>query len=239
MPRWKPKPIWEGEDVFIIGGGRSLVRDGFDWNLLRHEHVIGCNTAYVHGPDICDVCIFGDHKWLRHHEKKREFHAYIDRGGFVVTNCSQLQRSVVPWLHIMGRVSRGLDRDALGWNTNTGASAINLALLMGAKNIYLLGFDMQLVDGKPNWHSDLIDKPNPAVYERMMVSFGYVKRSLLDKFPGRQVFNVTKDSKLDTFQKLEFDEFWKERKSHGEFRCRDGASCDDANSVGCGAGSAA
>ena len=60
-----PKPKWQGQDAYIIGGGPSL-RD-FDWELLRGLNTIGCNDAYKLGEAFCKVCIFGDSKWFYHH----------------------------------------------------------------------------------------------------------------------------------------------------------------------------
>jgi hypothetical protein len=213
MPRWTPEPVWEGQDVFVIGGGDSLRT--FDFERLRNEKTVGCNNAYLRGPEICNVCIFGDEKWFKHHLQKpgKALERYA-RTAILVTNASQLQGAREPWLKIMGRQSKGLHTDSLGWNTNTGASALNLALLLGGQRIFLLGFDMQLSkDGKPNYHDDLIDRPDPAVYARMIEAFGKVKRDWVAKFHTREIINVTNDSKLPFFPKVNADEFWRQRTS--------------------------
>lgn len=66
--RWVPDKIWDGLECFIIGGGRSL-KEGFDFDKLIGEKTIGCNDAYKLGPKICNICIFGDKKWLDVHKK--------------------------------------------------------------------------------------------------------------------------------------------------------------------------
>jgi len=205
MPRWIPEKIWNGQDVFIIGGGSSLER--FDWNLLKNENTIGCNDAFRHGEEICKICIFGDIKWFMSFE--RELAHYK---GIVFTNSSQLQETKVPWLWTMTRRGMGLYKDALGWNGNTGASAINLALLLGAKRIFLLGFDMHLSQGnKANWHQNRLNKPNKNIYSKFLKGFGKLVVDLKKKFPDVQVINVTNDSSLDLFPKIDVDKFWKER----------------------------
>ncbi len=206
MPRWIPEKKWEGQEVFIIGGGDSLKT--FDWDLLKPQLTIGCNDAYLHGPDICKLCIFGDIKWYEAHKKQLS-----EYKGVVFTNVGQLAKSRDPWLWWLERESKGVHENALGWNWNTGAAAINLAVILGAKNIYLLGFDMKLgPDGNANWHVNNLDKPDPAVYDKFREGFVSVDKQLKEKYPLVRVFNVTDDSDLETFIKLPVKEFWSGRK---------------------------
>ena len=209
MPRWIPVKSWDGEDAFIIGGGDSL--KSFDWNLLKSENTIGCNDAFKHGVDVCKVCIFGDVKWFKAFEL--ELHHYK---GTVFTNATALYRTRLDWLWVMKRQPLGLYNDALGWNYNTGASAVNLALLLGAKRIFLLGFDMQLSkDGKINWHVNKLDKPKAVVkvFPDFLKGFKKLAIDLKTKFPGVEVINITDDSKLNEFPKVGVKEFWEKRKA--------------------------
>lgn len=214
MPEWIPEPIWQDEEVFIIGGGSSL-RD-FDWLLLRDEHTIGCNQAFRLGPEICDVCIFCDIKFIfRDNNPRKGFYDELERfPNPVVTNNNVLGKRKIPWLKYMPRKVRGLGRTSLGYNKNTGAAAINLALLMGAKIVYLLGFDMFLdKQGRPNWHDKLLDKPCEKTYVQMLEPFDkYIKKDLETMFPECRVINVTKNSNLNTFPKVDPYIFWLNRK---------------------------
>ena len=145
MPRWIPKTKWKGEEVFVIGGGDSL--RGFNWGLLKDELTIGCNDAFRLGKEVCKICIFGDAPWFRRNEKE-----LAKFEGVVFTNSSQLLNTRLPWLWTTPRKSKGLSDRAIAWNDNTGAAAVNLALLLGAKRIFLLGFDMRASErGKTNW----------------------------------------------------------------------------------------
>ena len=216
MPEWMPEKIWKGQEAFIIGGGPSL-RD-FDWSLLRGKNTIGCNNAFRLGPDICKICLFVDRKFIFSDRKRKREGFYKELSKFpnwVVTNDRQLQTCKEPWLKWMPRKTKGLHYDALGYNKNCGASAINLALLLGATTIYLLGIDMHLDgEGNPNWHTHLIDKPDSSVYKRMLTLFNCISDDLPKKFPGCKVFNVNKNSDLNVFPKLDPDIFWKERSEH-------------------------
>ena len=215
MPRWVPEKIWNDQDCIILGGGNSLRT--FDWSLLKSENTIGCNTAFVHGPDVCKICIFGDLRWWK--EYQFELSKYSDKGGVVFTNCVQLFASRLPWLWTLTRENRGLHTNALGWNGNTGASAINLAILLGAKRVYLLGFDMQHVDGRSNWHNKILD-PNavrPFVYPQFCTQFKWVVKDWKEKFSNVEIYNVTESSGLsqDLIPWLSPKTFWAERVKNG------------------------
>lgn len=192
---WRPEPIWDEQDAYIIGGGTSLKT--FDFALLKDKNTIGCNSAFILGVDICKVVCFGDYKWWLHYKKELESYT-----GMVVSNSPRAVR--IPNTGILGmkRFTRGLGTDSLGWNGNTGAAAVNLALIFGAKRIFLLGFDMKLdKKGEANWYNKRYEKEKAEVYKRFLKGFDYVARDLPVKFPGREVINLTEDSNLKVFPK--------------------------------------
>lgn len=206
MPHWRPEETWKDKDVFIIGGGQSL-EEGFDWSLLEDELTIGCNDAYILGEKICKICIFGDPKWFRKHQDN-----LLKYKGVLFTNARHLYHAKFDWLWTMPRKPKGLYADALGWNSSTGATAVNLALILGAQRVYLLGFDMHLSkDGRPNWHKNLISRPSKSVYEEFIEGFTRVSIDLKKKFSGREIINVTDNSDLDVFPKVGCKQFWEER----------------------------
>lgn len=192
---WDPRNFWKNEDVVIIGGGTSL--RGFNWELLKPYNVIGCNSAFRLGVEICKVCVFGDAKFYD------KFSAQLSQfAGIVVTNCPHDRAHREPWIRFLKRRPRGLFDDGvhLGWNGNTGALAINLALCMGAKRVFLLGYDMTPdEEHKPNWHDYQIEKLNPVVYEKFLNGFDCISAQLGKVFPGREVYNVTTESNLTCF----------------------------------------
>lgn len=220
MPMWKPSTIWSNLDAFVLGGGSSL--RGFDWSLLVGERVVGCNQAFRLGAAVCKFVVFCDRKVMYERDKRPRAGFYgamakYAETGTLVTTDPMLRTAREQWLKWMPRKSSGLHRDALGFNCNTGMSALNLALLLGATTVYLLGFDMHLDGaGRPNWHDNVIDNPNAAVYGRMIRYCGQVARDLPRVFPGCQVYNVTDDSALDAFPKVAVDTFWKDRRRESD-----------------------
>jgi hypothetical protein len=201
MPLWNPKPIWKKRDAFIIGGGPSLSK--FNWDSLKGRATIGCNSAYTLGPEICNICIFGDKKWFDKFQKDLSKFK-----GLVVTNCTSLMDIDIPWLLKIQREPAGLHTNRLGWNGNTGASAINLALILGVKRIFLLGFDMKLGEGNnPNWHDRIIEKPKAEVYSRFIGGFKDVVMDWKAKFSDREIINLTPGTALEAFPKADIASF--------------------------------
>ena len=184
MPEWTPSQIWPGEDAYVIGGGDSLF--AFDWELIRGLNTVGCNSRYTLGADLCKVTVFGDKTWWDSIGKK----GTEDYGGMVVCACPKLKDDPTPWLLKMKQNDvAGLGRSALGWHGNTGSLAINLALILGAKRVFLLGFDM--------------DREYHRQFCKQMI---YIPMTLPEMFPGCEIWNVTDDSKMELFPTVSLEE---------------------------------
>ncbi len=200
MPHWNPEQMWKGQDAYIIGGGPSLKT--FDWELIRERNTIGCNSAFSIGHEFCKITIFGDFEWWDRIGRK----GTEEYGGIVVGSSPRLHSTKCPWLRTMPRAeTQGLSTTALCWAGNTGALAINLALILGAQRVFLLGFDMKLSPkGKANWH-DLRYEPDDLgnVYGRFNLQLEkQVCRSLPKVFPGREIFNVNDHSHMNCFPEI-------------------------------------
>jgi hypothetical protein len=109
----------------------------------------------------------------------------------------------------MRRIKNGFGTgDTLGWNYSTGAEAINLAITLGAVNIYLLGFDLVRIGGKSHWHEHNLTVTGRDSFERFKKGF----RELAVEVKARSnasVFNVTDGtSGLDCFGTCDWREFY-------------------------------
>lgn len=200
---WKPDKEWDGQDAYLIGGGASL--RGFDFRRLEGRNTIGCNDAFRYGPSIIKYTLFGDASWWH----KNKF--ALEKAGMPIITCApSLQTLNAPWLRIMKRQKVGLhEGHLLGWNYSTGGSAINLALTLGAKRIYLLGFDVCLVDGKSHWHDGLrTGLTRDSVFERFIRGFKCIAEHLELPQWDAEVFHVIDgESKLPWFTKMTHLEF--------------------------------
>lgn len=195
MPTWwTPHREWEGTDVFVIGGGPSL--RGFDWSLLHGRHTIGCNDAFRLGSDVCRVVFFSDAGF---YERAKDDLARFP--GLVVSHCPRLVVKPPPFVKLLPRMPSGLFEHCIGFGKNSGCGAVNLALLMGASRVFLLGFDCKVSpEGTTHWHDhNRTAKPNPQLYPRFLDGWRDVSRDLPRVFPGRQVINLGPDSAIPFF----------------------------------------
>ncbi len=204
---WIYSKPWKDETTYIIGGGSSLC--DFEWSRLHGKHTIGCNDAYKLGVEVCEICIFGDFSWWKHHGESME-----EYKGFVVTNVDALNNGLnnkPPWVHFMERLPVGLHKKELGWNGNTGASALNLAIILGATTIYLLGFDIGIRKGKTNWHNDVIHPQ--AVLPTSYVLFSQKWEGVvtaLKSYKNVNVVNLNKHDTIPGIKKMSIKDHWKE-----------------------------
>jgi hypothetical protein len=198
---WTPTPEWQGQDAYIIGGGSSL--SSFPFASLTGKNTIGCNDAFRLGPGVVKICIFGDASFF--HQHKWELQKF---SGKVVTCAPSLIPYKIGWLLQMDREKDGLcEGHALAWNYSTGAAAVNLAVILGATQIFLLGFDMgKRGDGKSHWHTHRNKVIPDEAYNRFIRGFHTLHASLC-RFPHIHVYNVTDGtSKLPVFDKITFGE---------------------------------
>jgi hypothetical protein len=204
---WVPEREWDGEDVYVLGGGPSLRI--FDWDRIRSRKVIGCNGAYLLGSQVVDIVVFGDVNWWKTIGCEGTKHF----GGRVVGSTPNLLRPV-PWLLQMTRQQYGLGAPGLGrlaWNRNTGSLGINLALLLGARRVYLLGFDMSLsARGEANWHDERCEPARAEVYARFRAGFAFLASALPETFPGVEVVNLHASATLPMFPTQPLDRHFAE-----------------------------
>lgn len=198
MPKTSPLPNWAGQDVFLIGGGRSLRY--FDFSQLKYRNTIGCNQAFELGPEICKISFFGDFRfWEAYKDRLADF------AGWVATNYQA--PPLAPWVKHFRRQDEGLAGDSVAWNANSGAAIINLALILGARRVFCLGYDCcGGAEGTNHWHGRAIEQQTPQHYARFLEGFSSVAQSLPALFPGREVWNVTEGgSRLEAFPCCSFE----------------------------------
>jgi hypothetical protein len=168
--------------------------------------VLGCNVAFYFGSKLVPITIFGDAAFLKQHREGLEH--YVEHGGIVVTNSNLVKKPTPPWLKVMKKHRQGLGIDGLGWNGNTGASAINLALLFGANPIYHLGYDMR----EGNFHNAYSSVTSSSSYARFLKGMDSVAKDLPRLFPGKRVINLEDGtSVLNVFPKESLKKHFEER----------------------------
>jgi len=139
--------MWAGKRAFIVGGGKGL--KGFPFEKLKGEHVIAVNRAHECG--VAEIIVSGDRMWVSISApeegvtgeipvvyaqrpdvkcKKKERRFVYDKFPVHVVNCCVSPRL---WGTTFAEgVSQGC----------SGIRAANLACILGASPVYLLGIDM-------------------------------------------------------------------------------------------------
>ena len=157
----RPGMFSDAPRVIVLGGGPSL--KDLDPELLRGQVVIGCNRASEAFPSSMAITIDGRfHDWLLSGKIEKDESAasvakqkWIDYKGLKIFSPNPGQLS--PWDDLAT-----LDRseaphpptlDSIGLSTNTGHAAMMLAWALGAKSIWLFGFEMGVgPDGTQEHH---------------------------------------------------------------------------------------
>lgn len=204
---------WDGRRAFVIGSGPSM--KGFDLNLLRKELTIGCNEEYLWGPTIGlaqdpritqgdgipgRVPLFKNPAWLRGDHVPVYFHGHPD-----VPLPADVPDEVyrVNSAHSKDRPFRWGQslQEGLYYGANVGMAAINLAEILGADPIYLLGFDARWEDSSTHHHGKYpkewtLDKEvdRKAVYGRWIKEFRKIAALV-----RARVINLNPDSAVDAF----------------------------------------
>ncbi len=233
---WKVPRMWEGGDVWIIGGGPSVTAQ-FDipdevvqkvlsgasplsvyspyMEAIHDKHVIGVNVAFMLG-DWIDMVFFGDGGFFQRYKLQ-----LAKFPGLKVT-CHN-GASGDKWVKFLGRDGRkprgiSTSPNLVSWNSNSGAAAISVAAWSGAKRIILLGFDMSLSgQNRQHWHNiygrgvfDPKDhkKMRKLPFQRHLRGFAAIKEDA-NKM-GIEIINASPRSAIQEFRKVTVKELLNE-----------------------------
>lgn len=205
---------WEGRRAFVVGSGPSL--RGFDFSLLRNELWIGCNEEYRHAPTIAlvqDPRLFaGDGSpeitpysrnpaWTGGPHIPVYFKGHPDRQDYEApdtafqVNSAHSREAPFRWGQTL--------EEGLYYGANVGMAAINLAEILGADPIYLLGFDARTDDQRTHHHDSYPDswkldraEDRAVVYRRWHAAFRKIATMVRSR-----IINLNPDSGIDAFRK--------------------------------------
>ncbi len=221
---WRVPTIWEDGRCFIIGGGtsmprqfgvpESIIQDVYNGKLgveayspylsaIHSEKTIAVNMAYKIG-DWTGVVFWGDGGFW---DKQKP--GLLDYKGLRCTCMPRLDEKYLPVVKKLTRDPRkmvGLSfrNDILVWNRNSGGGAINLATLFGAKQIVLLGFDMNLDPNKnQHWHKFYSSNPKTvsATFKMHLKCFPAIAEDASKL--GVEILNASPDSSITCFKKVQ------------------------------------
>lgn len=161
MSRWsRSEPEHERpQHTILIAGGRSVLE--FDQHIVRNELVkrclvVGVNDAAVHAK--VDVALSMDRLWT-----EARWRNVTDRDVHLVARMAALKNvplhyRITPFACDHKSTTMSTEQIKTGFvlnGTNSGMCAMNYAFHVKPRNVWLLGFDMQRVEGEPaHWYPD-------------------------------------------------------------------------------------
>jgi hypothetical protein len=185
---------WQGQTAVILASGHSLryLSSAAIYAAHARAKVIAVNSSAL-SHDLWHAAYGGDFMWWKTH-----INALPKRDGLWTCDRSAAERWGLSWVKGVNKLGLG-HGPHIHTNGNSGAQAVNLAYLFGARRILLLGFDMKLgPNGEKHHHPD---HPSPCVqsqtFEEWIRKFGILAEEL--KAAGCEVINCTPDSALKCF----------------------------------------
>jgi hypothetical protein len=177
---------------FIVATGASLTQD--DVNYIKGKGtIIVINNAFKLAP-FADILYACDVVWWEAYEKDlinwngKKMSIFYDQNGCIKWECNT-------------RLN-GLGEEVIHTGGNSGYQAINLAYLLGAKEIILLGYDMKQTNGLRHFHGQhkrgLRNNDN---YPQWIKHMGILANDL--KAKGIKVINCTRSTALECYEKQE------------------------------------
>jgi hypothetical protein len=190
---------FEGETIYIIGGGPSL--KNFDFRQLRGARTIAINKAILFHPGA-DVLYWTDirfYTWYKNEIDNYKGLKFTIKGGSQYTNDIKVLKKGKAY---------GLETDnqTLAHGNNSGYAAINLAYHLGARRVILLGFDMASDGVDSHFHDGYPTKsPQDRMYQdKFIPGFKQLNSELRDS--GVMVLNASPYSKLTVFPKITLEQ---------------------------------
>ena len=185
------------DNCFIIGGGPSINDVNFD--LIKDEYIIAVNEAFRLGT-FSNIWYFSDSDIFKNHRK--EIDAWPNR----VVSCAGVTKhhKKIEYYERCRQHTICFEPGKLAFpsrGANSGATAINLAIREGFERIILLGYDMQQVNGKYNYHDYYKKAPRPDIYERFLEVFIKIAAEATV-----EIINATPNSALHCFPKVALED---------------------------------
>lgn len=137
-----PEGFLKGKDCVIVGSGASLKE--FNFNALSDKFIIALNHSIYFFDS--HACLFIDRKFLKDDNQKaiqflKGYKGMIFTAWRSKYHLMPKKSNKVHYFSLNIRNEKKEYYNGLYCGKSSGLCAINLALIMEAKNIYLLGFD--------------------------------------------------------------------------------------------------
>lgn len=204
---------------FIIGGGESVKL--LDLSRLENEIVITINLGFLCYPksklnymmdsDLVDRIKSGVLNTRHNVEVDRLWREY---SGYKIYLCPIETKKFDSDIYVINRfreidISYDLNRGIHGAD-NSGYGALMLSIVLGCKEIYLLGYDMKAVN-QTHWHKGYDDR-NIDIFNSKLSEYCNNIKAIAPRLKndGIKVYNCSNNSNLHCFDYKEFNEVFNE-----------------------------
>lgn len=209
---------------FLLGGGPSLSL--FNYSKLKDHFTIGINKIFkVFSPNIiyCMDTKFYTYIYLPKERKLAGDYNLLEQWKNCPSQKMFLSHATDPLVRKKSSIFKEEDKitliprirsrtvsldikQGIYPGSNSGFGAMMLAIAMGYKEIYLLGYDMKTTEGKTHFHNGYINQ-TVLSQSRHLEQFRKQFDSFADtiKKAGIQVINLNPDSALTCFEKRSID----------------------------------
>jgi hypothetical protein len=201
------------ERIICVASGPSLTAEqGFRISCAEGWHTIAINNTWQRVP-MADVLYACDQQWWR------QYHDTVaDKFPGECWTADRWSAHKYGLCHVQIYDKPGLctEHGVLHSGANSGYQAINLAYHFGAKEILMVGYDMQLTYGMTHWHGDHLATLPPlpetgSIYASGATEFpSWIKRFQQLAFDlhnaGVAVTNCTIESALPWFRRGELNQ---------------------------------
>lgn len=199
-PKWWPD--WAGEDMMVVASGPSAANAQVE--LARGKvRTIAVNTSIELVP-WADALYACDVTWWNYYKGYGSFHGLkltparkaAEDWGLELVKCRKPDPRAL--LENPGEI---------GWGGSGGFQAFNLALHMQPKNLFLVGFDMNLGGKQRHWHADHPEPMhNPKSHNMPRWARAMDSAAKAAEQVGTTVINCSMKSAITAYQKMTLKE---------------------------------
>lgn len=145
-----------------------------------------------------DVVYFADHRWWEWHRSNPEFTGHAGQRCTIFHTGSLVEDPAIHIVRNGGDAGLSTDPGTLNTGLNSGYQALNMALLAGAAQVVLLGYDMKFDGARDHWHAGHPVKVGETLYR---VAYAKYFNQIARQIPV-PVLNASPDSALECFPRV-------------------------------------
>lgn len=196
----KLESLIRGEDVFIVGGGSSIL--GMNLQFIQGKKIITINDGYdVIPPDDVVAMFWCDASWADSRYKELDKHPcklrFTKRQKVKAILANGAYGSTI--LQHTGDYGYDSNKYFVRGN-NGGAQVLNLIFNMRPKRIFLLGYDMRRINNKSHFHNKHILAVNDDIYTSLFIPSINSMAEEFTKVPNApKIYNCSAFSALKCF----------------------------------------